>query len=39
MSSMWGEGYRISLFGESHGEAVGVTIDGVTPGWFWIWTS
>ncbi|MFC5651855.1 chorismate synthase [Paenibacillus solisilvae] len=30
--SSFGEAFRISTFGESHGEAVGVIIDGVTPG-------
>ncbi|WP_339304233.1 chorismate synthase [Paenibacillus sp. FSL R5-0519] len=28
----FGERFKISTFGESHGEAVGVIIDGVTPG-------
>ncbi|REE68794.1 chorismate synthase [Paenibacillus taihuensis] len=28
----FGERFRITTFGESHGEAVGVIIDGVTPG-------
>lgn len=28
----FGEMFKITTFGESHGEAVGVTIDGVTPG-------
>lgn len=32
MSSIWGERLRISLFGESHGPAVGVVIDGFPPG-------
>lgn len=30
--STFGEMFRISTFGESHGPAVGVVIDGVTPG-------
>lgn len=30
--SSFGECFRIATFGESHGEAVGVVIDGVTPG-------
>jgi len=30
--STFGEIFRISTFGESHGPAVGVVIDGVTPG-------
>ena len=32
MSSMWGNKIKISIFGESHGEAVGVTIDGLPSG-------
>ncbi|MFE5319476.1 chorismate synthase [Paenibacillus sp. NPDC056579] len=30
--SSFGERFKITTFGESHGEAVGVVIDGVTPG-------
>lgn len=32
MSSIWGERLKISLFGESHGPAVGVVVDGFPPG-------
>jgi len=32
MSSTWGEQVKISIFGESHGEAIGVTLDGLPAG-------
>ncbi len=32
MSSMWGEKIRLSIFGGSHTEAIGVTIDGLPAG-------
>lgn len=32
MSSMWGNNIKISIFGESHGKAVGVVIDNLPPG-------
>ena len=28
----WGRGLRLSIFGESHGRAVGITVDGLPPG-------
>ncbi|MFW6337410.1 MAG: chorismate synthase, partial [Alkalispirochaetaceae bacterium] len=30
--SSFGQSFRITTFGESHGGAVGVVVDGVTPG-------
>ncbi|MCX7045750.1 MAG: chorismate synthase [Candidatus Sumerlaeota bacterium] len=30
--SVFGEAFRIATFGESHGKAVGVVVEGVTPG-------
>ncbi|MDR0839138.1 MAG: chorismate synthase [Oscillospiraceae bacterium] len=32
MNSTWGTRFRLSVFGESHGECVGVVIDGLPPG-------
>lgn len=32
MSSTWGSSVKISIFGESHGESIGVVIDGLPPG-------
>ena len=32
MSSMWGDNIKISLFGESHGQGIGVVVDGLPPG-------
>ena len=32
MSSIWGEKIKISIFGESHGAGIGVTLDGLPAG-------
>lgn len=32
MSSMMGNNIRISIFGESHGKAIGITLEGLPPG-------
>ena len=32
MSGMWGNKIKISIFGESHGNAIGINLDGLEPG-------
>lgn len=32
MSGMWGSKIKLSIFGESHGDAIGITIDGLPAG-------
>ncbi len=32
MSGIWGNKIKLSIFGESHGKAIGITIDGIEPG-------
>lgn len=32
MANTWGNALRLSIFGESHGEAVGITVDGLPSG-------
>ena len=32
MSGIWGNNIKVSIFGESHGNAIGITIDGIPSG-------
>ena len=32
MSNIWGRNLRLSIFGESHGEGIGIVIDGLPAG-------
>jgi chorismate synthase len=32
MSGIWGNNIKISLFGESHGNSIGINVDGLEPG-------
>ena len=32
MSGMWGNKIKVSIFGESHGNAIGINIDGLPSG-------
>lgn len=32
MSSTWGDKLKLSIFGESHGEAIGIVLNGIEPG-------
>ena len=32
MSGMWGNNIKLSIFGESHGNAIGINIDNLPPG-------
>ena len=34
MSGMWGSKIKLSIFGESHGNAIGITIDGLPAGFY-----
>ena len=32
MSSLYGENLKVSIFGQSHGPAIGMTLDGIPAG-------
>ena len=33
MSSIWGDRVQLSIFGESHGNGIGVVVDGLPAGY------
>ena len=33
MGGVWGNKIKLSIFGESHGEGIGIVIDGIEPGY------
>lgn len=35
MGANWGKNIRLSIFGESHGPAIGMVVDGLPRAWFW----
>lgn len=35
MSSTYGENLKLSIFGQSHGAAIGMTLDGIPAGLPW----
>ena len=40
MSSTYGENLHLTIFGQSHSPAIGVTVEGIPAGReSWIWTS
>ena len=36
MSSTYGENLKLSIFGQSHGAAIGMTLDAFLPVFLWI---
>ena len=39
MSSTYGENLKLSIFGQSHGAGIGMTLDGIPQVCRWIWKS
>ena len=37
MRAKFGEHFKLTIFGESHGPAIGVVLEGVPPAWSWTW--